>query len=198
MGCDIHAYAERRVSQRALTANVRIDLLPQRLRKPVDRALRHDTWEKIGAIFPSDIDGMQRALGNGELTDELFSGVRHYGLFGWLADVRNYSAVPPISQPRGLPDDVSSELYAVYMEEEPDSHSATWLSLDELIDFNYDAYLEDRRVMINGNGGCTARPGEGVLETYRGFLPDVYFRDLEILAHQNDPANIRIILWFDN
>lgn len=37
---------------------------------------------------------------------------RSYGLFGFLADVRNYSAVPPLADQRGLPEDVSEDVRA--------------------------------------------------------------------------------------
>jgi len=36
---------------------------------------------------------------------------RNYGLFGWLADVRNYSAIKPIADGRGVPEDASATVH---------------------------------------------------------------------------------------
>lgn len=112
---------------------------------------------------------------------------RSYGMFGFLADVRNYSAIPPLSQPRGLPDDYQAEDMDGY-------HSMSWLSVNELLAFNYDAEFEDRRVMINGDGGCTAEPGGGGVTTFRNFLGGRFFDDLNTLR---DLGADRIVFWFD-
>lgn len=53
---------------------------------------------------------------------------RSYGLFGFLADIRNYSCVPPISKCRGLPASISENLADLF-ENEYDRHSASYLSL---------------------------------------------------------------------
>ena len=37
---------------------------------------------------------------------------RSYGMYGFLAGVRNYSAVQPISEPRGFPEDANSTIQA--------------------------------------------------------------------------------------
>lgn len=56
---------------------------------------------------------------------------RNYQLFGLLAGVRDKS-VEPISPPRGLPDDVSTEVWAAHLEEDEQSHSTSWLTMSEL------------------------------------------------------------------
>lgn len=127
---------------------------------------------------------------------------RSYGMFGFLADVRNYSMVPPIAEPRGLPEDMkqkdepedfyawSSREYVNY-----DDHSHSWLSVKELAEFNYDQEFEDRRCMINGNGGCTCEIGQGHKTTFREFLGEQFFSDLEQLIYEGAD---RIVFWFDN
>lgn len=83
---------------------------------------------------------------------------RCYGMYAFLAGVRNYSGVTPIAEPRGLPPDTS------YVETDEDwlgEHSFSWLSLDELLAFDYDQEMEDRRVMRqtghnSWDGGCTS------------------------------------------
>jgi hypothetical protein len=120
---------------------------------------------------------------------------RSYGMFGFLAGVRNYSAAPSISQPRGLPDDVSLDVADYYDGWAMDAHSASWLSVAELAAFDYDKQMEDRRVTINNNGGCTAEPGGGKKMTFREFLGPQFFEDLSKL--QECGAD-RIVFWFDN
>lgn len=125
-------------------------------------------------------------------------GDRIYAVFGWLADVRNYSAVPPISQPRGLPGDTSPDVLRVYEEWGFDAHSASWLSVDELLAFDYRKTFEDRRVTRGNDGGVTAEPGGGRLVTYRGFLGRSFFDDLDRLVEFNKAAPTRVVFWFDN
>jgi hypothetical protein len=135
-------------------------------------------WEVIPKLYPFDW--------------------RQYGMYGFLANVRNYSDVPPISEPRGLPPDCTSN-------DEDDSrwlgdHSYSWLSLAELLAFNYDAEVEDRRVTVKMpggwiNGGATAEPGGGTPTTFRAFLGDPFFEELEKLKAAGAE---RIVFGFDS
>lgn len=120
---------------------------------------------------------------------------RSYGMFGFLADVRNYSAVPPIAEKRGFPDDASAFARDDFDRWDTDAHSASWLSVEELAAFDYDATMEDRRVMINNNGGCTAPTGGGKATTFREFLGEPFFADIHRLK---DAGVDRIVFWFDN
>jgi hypothetical protein len=121
---------------------------------------------------------------------------RSYGMFGFLADVRNYSHVPPISSPRGLPSDLQPR-------ESLDRHSFSWLGLEELLTFNYDASFENRRSMRQEahnywNGAADSGPGNGKQTTFREFLGPAFFRDLEIMsALDPDPRNVRVVFSFD-
>lgn len=153
MGCDIHAYAERKVG---------------------------DKYEAIRDVSPFDY--------------------RNYGLYGWLADVRNYSAVTPIAAKRGLPDDMSADVREEYELWEMDAHSASWLALSELLAFDYDQQMEDRRVtrQVGPNawsGAITCDPGEGEKTTYREFFGGRFFDDLEKLKASGAD---RVVFWFDN
>lgn len=124
---------------------------------------------------------------------------RWYGMFGFLANVRNYSEVPPLAEPRGLPPD------ADYDEERDGdrwlgAHSFSWLSLDELLAFDYDQTFEDRRYAAQTgpnlwNGGATAEPGHGKITTYRKFLGAAFFEDLRKLK---EAGAERIVFGFDS
>lgn len=144
------------------------DIHPQAERK------RDGKWEIIDDIAPFDW--------------------RSYRLFGFLADVRNYSAVPPISKPRGLPEDEPT------LDNFDGLHSCSWLSVKELLEFDYDQTIEDRRVTREispgfTDHGCTGEIGEGRMTTYREFLGEAFFDDLRKL--QELKAD-RIVFGFDN
>lgn len=103
---------------------------------------------------------------------------RNHEVFGFLADVRNYSAVTPISTPRGLPGDVSAYVRDKYRSFGMDAHTPSWLSVAELAAFNYDAETD-----------------EGVRMTWREFLGDGFFEDL---AKLKESGADRVVFWFDN
>lgn len=124
-----------------------------------------------------------------------FLDCRSYRLFGFLAGVRNYSAVEPIGARRGIPDDFHDESHEFRDADEGYYHSHSWLSLQELLAHDYDKTVEDRRVTINGNGGCTAEPGGGKSMTLREFLGDWYFSELE---RMKEAGVERIVFCFDN
>lgn len=125
---------------------------------------------------------------------------RSYSMYGWFADVRNYSDVPPLSEPRGLPDDTSEAVRGSFNDWGSDAHTPSWLSVAELVAFDYDQPVEDRRVTVQlgpnfWSGGGTSAPGGGAMTTYREFLGEAYFRDLaELVATGAD----RIVFWFNN
>lgn len=131
---------------------------------------RGDSWETIESLlFPLDFEWRGKTHGAAPFD------WRSYGMFGFLADVRNYSHVPPISAARGLPLDMRDY--------DPDDyrfgdHSFSWLGIDELLAFDYDAMFEDRRCTRDGNGAADSGPGNGEQTTFRKFLGPQYFRDL--------------------
>jgi hypothetical protein len=125
---------------------------------------------------------------------------RSYGMYAFLAGVRNYSGITPIAEPRDLPDDVSSAVKQHAEDWNGDGHTHSWLSVKELTEFDYDQMMEDRRVtkQISANcwsGAQTCEAGEGTTQTYREFLGNGYFNDLEKLKILGAD---RIVFWFDN
>lgn len=159
MGCDIHAFAERKVG---------------------------DRYEVIKGEKFSDGEGPFHW--------------RSYGVFGFLAGVRNYSAIPPIAPDRGIPDDVSDEVAAQVAGYGFDGHSHTWVAVDELSAFNYDAAFEDRRVTRQVgkgafDGGVTADAGGGSMTTFLEFLGEMFFDDLALLKKIGAD---RVVFFFDN
>jgi hypothetical protein len=177
-----------------------------------------DKWERLTEkIFP---DG-------GRKNDAPFDW-RSYGMFGFLANVRNYSSIPPLGELKGLPYDSeylntklekpSSFNYGYFdngtaytrkeeIEKDVDYYSKTFYTLKELIEFDYDKTFEYLRYtevtkMPNGgvfsNGADIAEKGKGKIITFREFLGESFFECIEIMKTLGEPENVRIVFWFGN
>lgn len=141
-------------------------------------------------------------FGVNKKTTEPF-GWRSYSIFGFLADVRNYSDCTPISQPKGLPKDSehlnksSNGLMTLKdeIENEPDLNSLSFLTLKELTEFNYENTLIDKR---NPTETSLGHWTEGEEITYRNFLGEEFFIDLKALQQLGEPEAVRIVFWFND
>jgi hypothetical protein len=125
---------------------------------------------------------------------------RDYRFFGWLANVRNYSDMTPIAAGRGFPADASAKVANHYDDWSGDAHSASWVSVAELLAVDYDQLVEDRRTtkQLGPNywtGGATCAPGEGKTQTLREFLGPGFFA---VLKRLQDAEAGRVVFWFDN
>lgn len=128
MGCDIHDYVEVRMYGR---------------------------WNKVGRVFPNpyhdpeqpeqpqDEDGY---IWNAKMIENPFR-CRSYSTFAILADVRNGvgfagcdtgDGFVPVSNPKGLPQDVSEEIKKASDAWGCDGHSHSWLTLRELEEYDWD------------------------------------------------------------
>lgn len=102
---------------------------------------------------------------------------RDYTMFAIFANVRNGGKVKPISFPKGLPKDVSDKVKNIrqgMIDADTDVHSSSYLTIDELIAFDYDR--------------------AGVREE----LDIMYFKHLEEIKELGSPKEVRIVFWFDN
>jgi len=114
MGCDIHLYQEQKIDGQWKSA---------------------DVW--------SDKYKEGRAS---VAYDDMAYYDRNYNLFAILADVRNgrgFAGVNtgagfnPIAQPKGLPDDISEQVRAEAKYWQRDGHSHSWLTLREVLDYDW-------------------------------------------------------------
>ena len=112
MGCDIHLHVETQSKNGWETA---------------------DKWKKSDGGLHVDYD-------------DIFYADRNYTLFALLADVRNGygvagcdtgNPVQPIADPKGLPNDVCQQVRDEYICWGSDAHSASWLTLQELMAFDW-------------------------------------------------------------
>ena len=161
-------------------------------------------WERLsGGLF---------ADWGGGRTDEPID--RFYGLFTFLANVRQQDYVPAIHPQRGLPDDMSPEAKAwfgftypydcphesdqwcscVYNDSGWFGHS--WATGAELLAFDYDARIPCTSNHDGGRFGCAHLPDPMV--TLREYLGDYIERFQEIAALAPDPADVRVIYAFDS
>lgn len=166
-------------------------------------ARRDGRWAEAGPVFPlSDFDKEYHADEPGyrrQIWD-----YRSYAMFGVLAGVRNYSAVPPIAEPRDWPEDRD----APRGDDGWDLHHRTYYTLKELLAFDWSKPCEDRRVSRQigpraYDGGCTAEPGGGVMTTYGEHCGETFMADLKLLAEWAAaegyaPEDVRVLVGFDS
>jgi len=190
MGCDIHTFVEIR---------------------------KGDTWRMVKRPRFSERD-----YSSGEIeknsTERPFDW-RNYGMFGILANVR-WDDVEPISQPKGLPEDMSKGVKKNWDAWDGDGHSCSYFTAKELIEFDffkplkYDTYTEGEEVVSQsyrfGNTFgrkmvCVEKiqPIKGYKnkwpQTYKAFLGDIFFIQLdELCALAKNPEDVRLVFWFDN
>jgi hypothetical protein len=115
MGCDIHLYVEKRVDGKWIAA---------------------DKWT------PDEADDGRLCA---DYASRFYSG-RNYDLFAILADVRNGhgfagvktgSGFNVISPPKGIPQDCCAEIRQCVGYWDTDGHSHSWLTVDELLSFDW-------------------------------------------------------------
>lgn len=137
---------------------------------------------------------------NGVRLDPQAFDWRCYSIFGFLADVRNYSHCPNPWPCRGWPTGISDEAKELRDRWMEDGHSFHWLTVEELKAYNYDQTFENRRTCrtVGTFTDCAAlaEPGEGKLETLREFLGEAYFNELDRLSSIGN--EVRVLMCFDN
>lgn len=119
MGCDIHLYVEKRVDGKWATA---------------------DKWTH------SEYDTENPDSRTVSYEDSWYTG-RNYELFSVLAGVRNRYDIIPISEPRGIPDDVSPELKQGY--NDCYEQSGSWLTLAEILSYDWtQSFIESGYISV--------------------------------------------------
>lgn len=156
---------------------------------------QYGNWVKnTTPMFPTHYDQESIQLGWVKAVREMPFMRRQYNVFSFLAGVRNDDGIIPISLPKGFPVDFIQPLNP-----EPDMkgqllfhgrHDISWLSRQELLDFNYDQPIYNYR----GHTGMYH-----VLDTpmtWRIYLGEIYFEHLQILAKLN--CDWRVVFGFDS
>ena len=118
MGCDIHMFVEEWDGT-----------------SPIKEIVGEPAWRIIGGSLCTydDESGNETEFDWGPTYHD-----RNYTLFAILADVRNWSSsnIDPIDRPRGLPKDVSHEVKMAREYWDVNGHSASWLTLREILEYD--------------------------------------------------------------
>lgn len=103
----------------------------------------------IHGVFQTRVKGASLWWTELEIEDS-----RNYAVFSALADVRNNTGITPIAEPRGLPEDFDmKEAMTVMRYGDPadpwlGDHSFSWLTLDELLNWNgWDQLVNDNGII---------------------------------------------------
>ncbi len=197
MGCDIHICTEQKLHT-GLWTNV-------------------DSW-----VINPYFDPMEDDSGESPMSRRDIYRGRNYELFGTLCGVRN-DELPRISDPRGIPKDAHPMTMGDFANWGDDGHSASWVTLKELKDFDEagDGTVE-RTGMISPEQiaelgqdikpdhwcGGTNQPGyeEHTWTDDSRPLQDLLdqiqkWQDLNMWAHEAatmNPNDFRLVFWFDN
>jgi hypothetical protein len=138
MGCDIHFFVEKFSTDKDYEGpksvqeerNTKLlDILNHEELEP--RWITADSWE----LEEVDDDVYYWSV----IRNKRFYGGRNYYLFGILAGVR-YDRIEPISEPRGVPNDISEAYKEQLNQWEGDAHSKSYLTLKELLDVDWSKY----------------------------------------------------------
>jgi hypothetical protein len=200
MGTDINIYAEVRIAGR------------WQLAEPVEK---NSMWsEEFNKLCPE------------WKPKELYS-VRNRSVFAILANVSNpmfaVASFDYISEPRGLPKDVSKELADWRTSWGSDAFAESWLLLEELLAFDWHGKQIVRRGNVDGRAAylfhpgrrrfphdewpkglpiAVANQGRGVevtwIETYAEAVGDEFLIEtMRSLQSYGQSHDVRIVFWFD-
>lgn len=149
---------------------------------------RGDAWECVKEEWPCD--GWRNYLAFH------FIGHRHSG----------YGGFPRIAEPRGLPPDLSPKVHAASEEWQDAYFYPSWLTLNELLNYDYDQVVSRQRVITVIEDGEpyyyapeTEAEGEWkdftLEEELSGFPENLKYLHEEFSTLS--PENVRFVFWFD-
>lgn len=160
MGCDIHCYAEVRKDDK--WERVKDKVFPNMFHRPEIIQKSQEMLDELKAIknpTEDEIDRIEYLESDFDFYDEYsrnpYRG-RNYDTFAILADVRNGYGFAGcdtgkgfniISEPKGLPGDVTEEVKAASDKWGCDGHSHSWLTVKEMLDFDWDQIATKRGVL---------------------------------------------------
>lgn len=175
MGCDIHPFAEVKNKET-------------------------NEWNVVTNHF--SLSDFEKNYYNKEKGDAPFDW-RDYNMFAFLAGVRSDGYCEPLAEQRGLPPDANIEIKDMIEKYGESAHSASYLTLRELVEFDYKKIFWDKRVtnkiisdllpgiVIDERDKCE-------IVTYNEYLGDFFFKHLDELTELGEPDDVRIVFWFDN
>lgn len=196
MGCDIHLYVE-----------IEQEYSGGKYWKKVGNIFKNKYYNKD--LFPDDW--------NNKFIDEPGIG-RNYDLFSLFANVRNGTwgeEIKSISNPRGLPVDISDEIKEKSDAYGEDGHSHSYLFLDELKNFDWkestikhSAYVSEKQekdykekgiipkcYSAMSTIGVVLNWEESYYDSFGKYFVDKIIPEFEKLEKW---GKVRLVFWFDN
>ncbi len=202
MGCDIHCYCE-------------IKKKGENEWRAVGRVFKNPYYNEKDVPTMTILDKCEYCWGEPFTFHPITS--RNYNLFAVLANVRNGTwnkEVEPISEPKGLPKDVSVFVKKKAREYGSDGHSHSYLTLQELKNYNWKkkikmkAYVskeqkkeyEKKKTKPNtysawSSNGVVLEWEDNYYNQFAKYFVDDIIPQLKRLGKYGE---IRIVFWFDN
>lgn len=174
-------------------------------------------WECIDTIIGDENGNLYVPYENRIYTE------RNYSLFALLANVRNHAKIISISEPRGLPDDVSEIVKEISYQWDCDGHSHSYYTLEELLNYNPEhlvkqvGYMSKETWTLFQESLKTSKPNYDLRFPYAGWSssgmgwerhewevpakvisPNFFIETLNKLKEIGKPEDVRIVFWFDN
>lgn len=129
MGTDIHAYIEARMSESPDDESWRDWFFADSVLSEIDEQSGNEYYKDYSPYL-------------GECVNR-FPSSRNYPLFAIMAGVRDYAGeFNCISKPRGLPEDITLTTKKLAQYWEGNSHSHSWLYIDELVNYDWTQTVE--------------------------------------------------------
>ena len=140
---------------------------------------------------------------------------RNYDMFGVLADVRNYVNAVSISEPRGIPEDVSKKVMKEIEGWDCDGHSHSWLSWKDIQEYDWKQIFHDGResAVVKSTGkelwkasySDKSYNSEDIEFKFLDRTADELISDdwkevFQVMSEQSKilgDENVRIVFWFD-
>ena len=138
---------------------------------------------------------------------------RDYELFAVLAGVRNSYDLKPISEPKGLPENVS-RIFSAYAEHwNSDGHSASWVDLVEMKGYDLSQEIDDQHLILSRDESgkitstCGGTTGEHLGPVGKRTIFGLWGREfwdgliafMEKQKHEDQTdEQIRLVFFFDN
>lgn len=145
MGCDIHAFVEKKNENGIWKAIYGESCMLDWYKKQLENAIKND--DKNNIEFYN-----KRVSQNSEPSLDWLYDNRCYDLFALLAGVRNRNNIIPISEPKGIPENISEEIKEELEVWEYDGHSRSYYTLAEL-----NEYIKTHQDDYYTNGGYVSR-----------------------------------------
>lgn len=146
--------------------------------------LKGDKWRCADAYFLN--------YKSGGYMPEYFCDDRRYTLFSILANVRNNGEIPCISEPRDIPDDVTDVVWNEYESWGSDAHSASYLTLKELIEFR-EEHKDQQYVKTMDELILKLKIRADTLSV----IP-LWAWETRYEVAIEDASKVRLVFWFDN